>query len=486
MATTQLIGNSGESAMRRSLSEIAVEISKQFLKRRWLITLLVAIGVVVLEVLEHRASNNRFVIDPNFLRETALFGFFLPIAWGLILTLLMHTDGERVKAEYNLDKQNELARNLNNASRWDELTDHIVRFPSGILPVIGTALHVYNPESDRYELAAEWSIDGLSRANLTPMLFSNACHTCEVNHNGETAALATCLQVHSPVSTRAYRQYCLPLIHGELTVALLHFDLPVDLIMTAEQIRILKSAAHEMALALESTRLQRSVISQAEATEAERRRISQSLHDTLGQNVSYLHLKLDQMTGEDALLEISQIKEELERMRDIAEEAYQQVRGTLADLHPTATAKLTQTLFENSRPYAQRSGFKVDMQVTGDEHVLNSHVKRQVLFICREALNNIEKHAQATQVGLSLNWTSSSLTVKIRDNGVGFDLDRIDGGEHYGLSIMHERAQDIQGRLTLQSQANNGGTEISLWVPLQPVKIKLDKELRDHRNLTAV
>jgi signal transduction histidine kinase len=471
MATTQLIGNSGESAMSHSVSEIAVEISKQFLKRRWLIMLFVAIVVVIIEVMEHRASNDSFVVDPNFLRETALFGVFLPVAWGLILTLLMHTDRERVKAEYNLDIQHQLARNLNNSSRWDELTDNIVRFPRGILSVISTALHAYNPENDRYELAAEWSIDGLSRANLTPMLFSSACHACEVDINGETAVLSTCTQVRSPVSTRAYRQYCLPLVHGELTVALLHMDIPIDVIMTAEQIRVLKSAAHEMALTLESARLQRSVISQAEATEAERYRISQNLHDTLGQNVSYLHLKLDQMTGEDALLEISQIKEELERMRDIAEDAYQQVRGTLADLHPNASAIFSQTLIENTRPYALRSGFKVNLNVTGDEQVLNTHVKRQVLFICREALNNIEKHAKATQVGISLNWTNSSLTVKICDNGVGFDPDRFDGGEHYGLSIMQERADDIQGRLTLHSQPNNGGTEISLWVPLQPVKI---------------
>jgi signal transduction histidine kinase len=457
--------------MSHSVSEIAVEISKQFLKRRWLIMLSVAIGVVIIEVLEHRASTDSFVIDPNFLRETALFGVFLPIAWGLILTLLVHTDRERVKAEYNLDKQHELARNLNNASRWDELTDNIVKFPRSILPVISTALHVYNPENDRYELASEWSMDGLSRASLTPILFSSACHACEINHDQELSALTTCPQVHSPISSRAYHQYCLPLIHGELTVALLHLDFPLDMSITPEQIRVLNSAAQEMALALESARLQRSVISQAEATEVERRWISQNLHDTLGQNVSYLRLKLDQMTGEDALWEISQIKEELERMRDIAEDAYQQVRGTLADLHPTASTKLSQTLIENIRSTAQRNGFEVDLKITGDERALNSHVKRQVLFICREALNNIEKHAKATQVGISLIWNKSSLTVKILDNGVGFDPNKSAGNGHYGLSIMQERAEDIQGRLTLQSQPNNGGTEVSLWVPLQPVKI---------------
>jgi hypothetical protein len=122
--------------MSHSVSEIAVEISKQFLKRRWLIMLLVALVVVMIEVAEHQASNDKFIIDPNFLRETALFGVFLPITWGLILTLLVHTDYERVRAEYNLDKQHELARNLNNASRWDELTDNIVKFTRSILPVI--------------------------------------------------------------------------------------------------------------------------------------------------------------------------------------------------------------------------------------------------------------------------------------------------------------------------------------------------------------
>jgi signal transduction histidine kinase len=457
--------------MRHSASEIAVEISRQFLKRRWLIMLFVAVVVVIIEALEHRTTSNSFIIDPNFLRETTLFGVFLPVAWGLILTLLVHTDRERVKAEYNLDIQHELVKNLNNASRWDELIDDIVKFPRSILPVIRTALHVYNPENDRYELAADWSLDGLSRPNLTPILFPNTCHGCEINQGQDLKVLATCPQIHWPVEAHSVLSYCIPLIHGELTVALLHLDLPADTIVTSEQVRLLKSATHEMALAIESARLQRSVISQAEATEAERRRISQNLHDTLGQNVSYLRLKLDQMTGEDALLEISQIKEELERMRDIAEDAYQQVRETLADLHPTASSRLSQTLNENIRSYAQRSGFEIALQVTGDERDLDSHIKRQVLFICREALNNIEKHARATRVDVSLNWTQNSITVRIRDNGIGFDLAKAEEKGHYGLSIMQERAKDIHGRLTLHTQANNSGTEVSLWIPLQPVEI---------------
>ncbi len=448
-------------------SHFAAEFSKRFLKYRWMTALFVAVFVVILEIVEHRPAQFN-LLDPNFLRETMIFGVILPASWGLILTLLAHAGMEKQKVVHDLDQQQAFGQQLNKASRWDDLTESIVKFPRTVVSVERTALHVYNPDRDRFELASEWTLDGSSRSNLTPILTPQICHTCLISQEVSDTTpwpWMPCQHINPPSTAQKYRQYCLPLKHSDLPVALLHLDFPTDITVTTNQIRVINNAAHEMALAIEGARLQLSVISQAEATEAERQRIAQNLHDTLGQNVSYLRLKLDQLSGEDALWEISLVKQELERMREIAEDAYQQVRGTLADLQPTNSTDLTTALLEQSRLVGDRSNFNVSLDTIGKPQPLPAHTKRQVLFICGEALNNIEKHAQAKSVSIRLEWEKKSVTIRIQDDGQGFDPEEVKNERHFGLQIMQERTQDIQGQLTVDA-AIGKGTLVTLLLPL--------------------
>jgi len=80
---------------------------------------------------------------------------------------------------------------------------------------------------------------------------------------------------------------------------------------------------------------------------------------------------------------------------------------------------------------------------------------------------NIEKHALAQQVEVKLDWQLDGLSLIVNDNGCGFDLaaNRVDG--HMGLSIMHDRAEEIHGKLTINSKIGMG-TQVTLWLPLAP------------------
>jgi signal transduction histidine kinase len=80
-------------------------------------------------------------------------------------------------------------------------------------------------------------------------------------------------------------------------------------------------------------------------------------------------------------------------------------------------------------------------------------------------MNNIEKHARADHVDIEFLWDVTGLSIYFRDNGSGFDLSSEPPGKHYGLKIMQERAEDIQGCLTVDTLPGVG-TQVKLWLPV--------------------
>jgi len=217
--------------------------------------------------------------------------------------------------------------------------------------------------------------------------------------------------------------------------------------------------------------LQNRVQTQTEASIIERNRIAQDLHDTLGQNLSYLRLKLDQMSEHHSLISIGELESSIEGMRDIANEAYLQMRATLADLHSSANLELTRALKTHAQKIAERANFRVEITNHGESVPMSPHVKRQILYICREALNNVEKHANAYLVKINLNWDEENLFLRIQDDGCGLKSRDLCGEDHMGMTIMSERASDINAQLSFESQEGQG-MSVSLIVPLNTSLIR--------------
>jgi signal transduction histidine kinase len=90
---------------------------------------------------------------------------------------------------------------------------------------------------------------------------------------------------------------------------------------------------------------------------------------------------------------------------------------------------------------------------------------RQLFYIFREILNNVEKHAHATQVGIKMTWNHDCLHLVVSDNGKGFNQNEIQYS-HYGLRFMRERTELLNGRLLVQS-AVDSGTTVTLEVPYE-------------------
>jgi len=115
----------------------------------------------------------------------------------------------------------------------------------------------------------------------------------------------------------------------------------------------------------------------------------------------------------------------------------------------------------------ERTGTRVELECVEFSQPLSSELETTLYRIIQEALNNVEKHAQATDVRIRFLQKNAFLTVEIADDGKGFDVVSIrQNGLGMGLRNMRERAAMISGRMTLNS-AKDKGTEISIEIPLQ-------------------
>jgi signal transduction histidine kinase len=437
---------------------------KQKGKWHWLVIPLFMLIVISIEYAEHYDPDQLIPVGIEFYREALIYGVVLPLIAGLLVDLLQKKEKERKIAVEHLENQMLFRQQLGSVSSLDELTQLIVQYPKKILPVLGTTLYVYDPQAGGLELAAGWYLDNSPSTDQLIGQSLEPCINCKANQLSPVGALKLGDEQSRLIPYNKLSRLCLPLIHAGQRVALVHVDFEESAVPTKEQLRLLNSIAPVMAMAINNVLTQREAQKQAISTENERRRMAQELHDTLGQNIAYLRLKLDQLSEETIVADAFQIQQELEKMRVVANEASQQVRNTLGDLNISLTADIDSLLLEQVNKLKNRSNVEVKFNSVGRPHILPQPTKRQIYYICSEALSNILRHADASLVIVDTSWLEDKLEVIISDNGRGFDPQLRNQDAHFGLHIMHERAEDIKADLKVESSPGMG-TKIRLLVP---------------------
>jgi two-component system, NarL family, nitrate/nitrite sensor histidine kinase NarX len=246
---------------------------------------------------------------------------------------------------------------------------------------------------------------------------------------------------------------------------LLELNLPPGCVLNRAQGDLLDLVSPMSALALENILLRNLLEEQTSAAEANRRRLARDLHDTLAQNIGYLRLKLDQLTSQPLLTPSVPLMEELDRMHATAEEAYLQVRSTLDELNPVPEEDVQDSLEKLAQAIARRAGIQMRFHQIGTRFALPAATSHHILYVAREALHNVEKHARARRVLVQLLWLEHELILKITDDGIGFDPLQTPVEGHYGLWIMSFRAREAGGDLNITPAEEGKGTEVTLWVP---------------------
>jgi signal transduction histidine kinase len=140
------------------------------------------------------------------------------------------------------------------------------------------------------------------------------------------------------------------------------------------------------------------------------------------------------------------------------------MRSLLLELRPTALteAALGDLLHQLVDAVRGRTRLQVTLTVEGNQ-ALPADVQITLYRIAQEALNNVIKHARATHVTVSLINGRDTVTVRIADNGRGFDPATILPG-HMGIGIMHERAEAAGISLDVHSQVGHGTEIVATWL----------------------
>ena len=248
-------------------------------------------------------------------------------------------------------------------------------------------------------------------------------------------------------------------------LCVVHRNTPFD----TEESRALTLLANVAAIAIDNAKLISSNKKEAEANAslAERERLSAELHDNLAQTLSFINLKIERVTELVGDNPIPEALDELIRMKAAANTAFTQVRAALIGLQqPLPDRDNFAQLLSDCVSDFQEDDLMIQLAILDPSALALSQVtQNQALHIVREALINVRRHAQASCVTISVERQNSNAQFVIEDNGHGFDPDKMKSNHHLGLKIMRNRAKHSGGQLTINT-APNAGTKIIAHFPL--------------------
>ena len=206
-----------------------------------------------------------------------------------------------------------------------------------------------------------------------------------------------------------------------------------------------------------------------EAQETERRNIARELHDEIGQALTVMQLNLQ------AMLESPNANGLTPRLNEnlkVVERVLEQVQDISLDLRPSILDDLG--LEPALRWYTERQAALVELKVEFHadrlEQRLDPMVETECFRVAQEALTNVVRHARAKVVTVELRKEDGQLHLRVRDDGVGFDVapvrEQAVRGTSLGLLSMEERASLAGGGLEFKSTPGQG-TEVHAWFPLK-------------------
>lgn len=234
-----------------------------------------------------------------------------------------------------------------------------------------------------------------------------------------------------------------------------------------EDVALLEPFANAAAIAIQNARLYEQA--RLSATLAERNRLARELHDTIAQGLTAAVMQLEAAQRSFAR-DPDRTLNRLERARELARETLDDVRRSVWTLAAPLVDGyvLSETLHEQVLRFRDRTGVLAYYSHTGPPLILGHAAATQVLRIVQEALQNVEKHAQAREVIVRSEASQTGWCIEVQDDGTGFDVATMVGREAeggFGLVSMRERARLAGGDFAVESSVD-GGTRIRLTLPM--------------------
>lgn len=266
---------------------------------------------------------------------------------------------------------------------------------------------------------------------------------------------------------------CVPLVFkGRVTGVLEVAQTPPNEGFDARDLDMLATLGAQAATAVANARLYQNLRGERDRIvsiqEEVRRELARSLHDGPAQSLATIAMRLD-FAIKLAQYEPAKTPGELKQIYELALRTTRDIRNLLFDLRPLVLE--SDGLEAALRRFLERFEDDRGPSVHFEAHYptrLPHNAEAVIFAIVQEAINNVLKHAQAANIWIDLRETPEAVSVLVRDDGKGFDINRVKeqypGGSSYGMLNMRERAALVEATLKISSQAGRG-TALLLTVP---------------------
>ncbi|HTE03033.1 MAG TPA: GAF domain-containing sensor histidine kinase [bacterium] len=259
-----------------------------------------------------------------------------------------------------------------------------------------------------------------------------------------------------------------PLYFQDKPLGILNVTGPSWRRLTDEELHLLSTIAYQVGIAIERARLADESAQLARAEE--RARLAREIHDTLAQGLTAIALHL-----EGALHHLTaqpeRARQRLQRALLTTRESLEDARRSVLDLRasPLTGKPLLTAVRALSRKFTSETGIRVRVRGEATTRPLPMRVEAELYRIAQEALVNVRRHAEATDVEIALQQTPRRVRLSVRDNGHGFDPRAVSAGRH-GLVGMRERAKLLGGTLRVTSRRRPpSGTTVVAYIPISRV-----------------
>jgi ligand-binding sensor domain-containing protein/signal transduction histidine kinase len=209
-------------------------------------------------------------------------------------------------------------------------------------------------------------------------------------------------------------------------------------------------------------------VGQLREIERLRIQIAADLHDDVGSRLTKVGMVTETLDHETPSTE--RTKPYVENIARTTREVIQAMDEIVWTINPKNDTldNLANYIFQYAQEYFQNTGVRcrLDLPAKMPDHPLSTEERHNLFMAVKEALNNVLKHASASEVRIGLAAQNGSLMIHISDNGCGFALE----GDHSngnGLDNMKERLARIGGRIEFESKPGGGGTRVEMETPLR-------------------
>ena len=259
--------------------------------------------------------------------------------------------------------------------------------------------------------------------------------------------------------------------------------------LAVHEIQLINSMSNQIAVALENSRyyeqtkkqalqLRNYAMRQELVREQERSRISREIHDVLGQSLTALKLEMS-LLGTKLRNSDADVEARIREISEMLDRTIETVRKIATQLRPDVLDKLglIPAVEWQVQEFRKRTGLVCQITSYPSDIHLNEPQATAFFRILQEALTNVARHARASRVRVQLDQQGNQVILRVEDDGVGIDAERLADPGSLGLLGMQERASALGGSVTVRRNKKSG-TTVTARIPVKNRKLRRETVAR--------